>query len=101
MGRPLPEWVNGPMCFVLSIVANGEFVISPNWWLLALACCWLGLGTVTAAKGRWGWLLLGVLLGGLLWPISALLPAAPESLWDRVRRRHGQEAEAQCEHATR
>ena len=43
-----------------------------------------GCGVVTAAKGRWGWLLVGVLVGGVIWPIAALLRAGPGSLWARV-----------------
>jgi hypothetical protein len=38
-------------------------------------------GLITAAKGRWGWLCLGLLTGGLAWPLTALLIARPGSVW--------------------
>jgi hypothetical protein len=38
-------------------------------------------GMITAAKGRWGWLCLGLLTGGLAWPLTALLIATPGSVW--------------------
>jgi hypothetical protein len=38
---------------------------------------------VTALKGRWGWLLVGVLLLGWTLILSAFLPAAPDSWWAR------------------
>jgi hypothetical protein len=68
--------------------ASDVFVISPNPWLLAAYAAWWLFGGVTAAKGRWGWLVVGLLLGGLIWPLTAvLLRPAPGSLWARVVRR--------------
>lgn len=60
--------------------------MGPNAGLLqwsAVAACLVIAGCVTAAKGRWGWLLAGMLTGGLLWAYSAFLAAAPDSLWAR------------------
>jgi hypothetical protein len=45
---------------------------------------------VTALKGRWGWLIVGVLLGGVPLMISAFLTARPGSLWERLANRRGQ-----------
>jgi hypothetical protein len=44
-------------------------------------------GIVTALKGRWGWLAVGLLTGGLLWMLTAFLPAAPQSTCARRRAR--------------
>lgn len=52
------------------------------FWTIAAACC-VGAGCITAAKGRWGWLLVGLVTGGLAWLFSAFLIAAPDSLWAR------------------
>ena len=41
----------------------------------------LTAGVVTAARGRWVWLALGLFLLGLPWLISAFLLARPGSLW--------------------
>jgi hypothetical protein len=41
----------------------------------------LTAGIVTAAKGRYGWLLLGVFLIGLPWLVAAFLLARPRSAW--------------------
>ena len=42
-------------------------------------------GVVTGLKGRVGWLLVGFLLGGVPWLVSAWLPATAASLWARRR----------------
>lgn len=70
-----------------SIFAGGTFVVTPSPWLVLLCFCWLVLGSVTAAKGHWLWLLIGVPLGGVIWPVSALMPAARRSLWTAAARR--------------
>ena len=44
-------------------------------------------GAVTAAKGRPGWVLVGLLTGGLPWVVTAFLAAAPGSLWTRIFKR--------------
>jgi hypothetical protein len=70
----------------LSVGANGVTVVAPSWGvvvftvLLAVA---LPCGVVTAMKGRWGWLVLGLMTSGLLWIVGALQPPAPASLWQR------------------
>jgi hypothetical protein len=55
-----------------------EFVL-----LAALGAASLIGGMMTALKGRWGWFLLGLLTGGLIWPATALLIARPDSPWGR------------------
>jgi hypothetical protein len=38
-------------------------------------------GAVTAAKGRWGWVLVGLLTGGLAWLVTAFLAPSADSFW--------------------
>ena len=54
--------------------------------LLAVACC---AGVVTALKGLWVWVIVGILTTGLAFFVSAFLPAKPGSPWARwaARRR--------------
>lgn len=65
---------------------TSNFTVTPSlalvFWTLVAACC-VGAGCVTAAKGRWGWLLVGLVTGGLAWLLSAFLIAAPDSFWAR------------------
>jgi hypothetical protein len=58
-------------------------------WVIVLLAVFVVFGLVTAAKGRWGWLLVGLLFGGVLWLVTALMPPAPGSLWARLRARSG------------
>jgi hypothetical protein len=54
-------------------------------WLLTLLVI-LICGAITMAKGRWGWLALGLVTGGLLWLVAAvLLDPMPGSPWARRR----------------
>ena len=74
------------------IAESGEFLVSPNAGLLlwsALAFILItASGVVTALKGQWMWLAIGLLTCGLLWILTALLlPAAPDSWWARRRAR--------------
>jgi hypothetical protein len=62
-------------------LADGVFLLLALAPLLVLAC-----GAITAAKGRWGWLAVGLLTSGLIWPLTALMAAAPGSAWERLRR---------------
>ena len=70
-----------------------SFTVAPNlglllWTIYSFAS--LGAAVVTALKGRWGWLVVGVLTGGLAWFYSATLPAEPDSTWERrARKRAG------------
>ena len=60
--------------------------VGPNLGLVVwtiVAASVVVAGGVTAAKGRWGWLLVGLLTGGLAWLYSATLPAVPGSVWGR------------------
>jgi hypothetical protein len=38
-------------------------------------------GAVTALKARWGWFLLGLATGGIIWPLTATALAKPGSAW--------------------
>lgn len=70
----------------VSASATGEFVVAPAPGLIlwtVLIGSLLIAGGVTAAKGHWGWVLVGLLTGGLPWFVTALLPAAPDSMWTR------------------
>jgi len=84
----------------MTLTASSEFVVNPDpaliVWTVLFACALLA-GAVTAVKGRWGWVLLGLLTGGVLWLGTAFLAATPESLWarrfydeDKMRRVRGQ-----------
>jgi hypothetical protein len=62
-------------------------LIAPNagiviWSVMAmiLATC----GAATAAKGRWGWLIAGLVTVGILWVAGALQPVRPASAWSRI-----------------
>ena len=78
---------------MMMAASSGIYLVSPGPALLALTGLLLAivlLGGVTAAKGRWGWLLTGLFTGGLAWIIGAFLPPNPRSLWTRVElRRRG------------
>jgi hypothetical protein len=64
--------------------AGGSFVVSPDPWLMAW-CIAVTVGAlVTVAKGRWDWLVMGLLLAGTIWPLTALLLAKPDSIWGRA-----------------
>jgi hypothetical protein len=68
------------------IADGGSFLVEPGigliiWLIYSLAA--LAAALLCAAKGRWGWLLLGFLVAGLLWFIGAIQPATPDSLIGR------------------
>jgi hypothetical protein len=70
----------------MTFAEGHEFIITPDagllLWMLLIPLIVIG-GVVTAAKGRFGWLALGLLTGGLIWPLTGLLIATPDSLWAR------------------
>jgi hypothetical protein len=73
--------------------ADSAFVVTPGpffWLAMLLGLCALLGGVVTALKGRWGWLAVGLLFGGWLWLFTAFLPASPDSVW--ARRSYGHRA---------
>jgi hypothetical protein len=57
------------------------------WWLVVLLVLLVGCGLITAAKGQWGFLLLGLVFLGVFWPLTAAMPAREGSLWARSRGR--------------
>ena len=68
-----------------------DYYVAPSAWLLVFAALVLLMlvgAIVTAAKGRWGWLVVGLLTGVTLL-FSGFLPAAPGSAWQRRRARSG------------
>jgi hypothetical protein len=71
-------------------LADADFVVTPGPWLMIWTVCafvWFLGGIATVAKGRWGWFLIGLPLGGLIWPPTALSRAKPGSIWDRASSR--------------
>lgn len=88
-GRPTIVAVDDEVMLsvMATVMGSGTFLVQPNLGLLAFgALCILG-GVVTAVKGRYGWFVLGLVFGGVIWPFSAMLPAAPASPWRRLRGR--------------
>jgi hypothetical protein len=68
------------------LAASNDFLIEPSIGLFVVALTVLALpaGLVTAAKGRWGWVVVGLLTSGLAWIATAFLLATPDSLWGRA-----------------
>jgi hypothetical protein len=69
----------------VDVLADSRFVVAPNlglvlWTIYSFVS--LGAAVVTALKGRWGWLVVGFLTGGLAWFYAATLPALPDSTWE-------------------
>jgi hypothetical protein len=68
-------------------LATGTFHVAPNLGLLAwtaFICVSTIAAAVSAAKGRWEWLLAGFVTAGVAWLIAAFLDPRPKSLWRRV-----------------
>ena len=73
-----------------AIAESSSFTVSPSpvlviftiVLLVAVSAC-----VVTAMKGRWSWLLAGLLTTGLVCFYSAFLPTNPGSLWARITSR--------------
>ena len=82
-----------PGMIIAATENGGSFLVTPDPFLMAVSLLVLGLvvtgGVVTALKGRWGWLAVGLLLGSLIWPLTALLPAAEGSRWRKLRAASG------------
>lgn len=73
-----------------AIGADHVLTVGPSLGLIVFAVLGLSLlacAVVTAMKGRWGWLALGLLTAGVLWTFGALQPSLPGSLWERLRSR--------------
>jgi hypothetical protein len=72
------------------LFADGTFLVEPGTGLIVWAVLSvLGLitGTVTAAKGRWGWFILGLATFSLLWYVGAVLAPKDNSVWVWLRAR--------------
>ncbi len=67
---------------LFNIVVRPDPVIVVYVLVMAAGVC---AGIATAAKGRWGWFLVGLLTSGITFFFSAFLPAAPSSIWGRHR----------------
>jgi hypothetical protein len=79
------------------IAGGGSFLVEPGlgliiWLVYSLAA--LAAAVLCAAKGRWGWFLLGLLVFGLLWFIGAIQPATPRSIIGRREARRRPRASA-------
>jgi hypothetical protein len=64
-----------------------DFSVAPAPGLIAwtiLVGLMLIAGVITGAKGRGGWVLIGLLTGGLPWLVTAFLPARVDSWWART-----------------
>ena len=75
-----------------AIADSGSFTVGPSPGLIIITIVMLvsaWAGVVTAMKGLWLWLLVGLFTSGLVWWYSAFLPPKPDSLWARriARRR--------------
>ncbi len=68
----------------MAAVTTTQVVIAVGLWLLVLVP-----GFVTAPKGQWLFLGVGLLVGGLVWLIVAFRLARPNSFW--ARRFYGEE----------
>ena len=68
-----------------------DFYVSPSPWLIVFTLLFASMLLVCAgvalAKGRWGWFVAGLLLGGLPWLAAPLLTARPDSAWGRRKAR--------------
>lgn len=68
--------------------AASETIVAPSLGLVvwtALVVLLLVCGAITAAKGRWGWVGVGLLTGGLPWVVTAFLKPSRDSLWARIK----------------
>lgn len=68
------------------MASASDLVVEPGigmliWIVIALLS--IPAAGVTAAKGRWGWFVLGFVTCGVCWLIGAFQPAMPTSLWRR------------------
>lgn len=70
------------------VLAASATIVGPSLGLVVwtvLVVLVLVCGAITAAKGRWGWVGLGLLTGGLLWVVTAFLQPSRDSLWLRIK----------------
>jgi hypothetical protein len=82
MGEPARGYA--PVVLAIAATEAEPLELGLEFLLLAVygGACLIG-GMVTALKGRWGWFCLGMLTGGLAWPLTALLIGKPDSPWGR------------------
>jgi hypothetical protein len=67
-----------------SAVSTTQVLVAVGLWLFVVVP-----GVITALKGQWLLLTVGVLVGGIVWLIVALRLARPNSFW--ARRFYGEE----------
>lgn len=72
------------------LMAAGDALVHVSPWWTAYVALFMLCALIAAAKGRYVWLLAGMMLGGIPWVIAAFLSARPRSLWARVRARRSQ-----------
>ncbi len=63
---------------MLTAVTTTQVLIAVGLWLFLLVP-----GVVTALKGQWLLLAVGLLVGGIVWMIVAFRLARPNSFWAR------------------
>ena len=71
----------------MAVEQSSDFVLAPDAGLMLLSLLLVAIvicGLITALKGRLGWAVVGVLTGGLVWPVTCFLIATPGSPWARL-----------------
>lgn len=69
----------------LALVGARSFSGGQIALLILIAVLVIAGGTVTGLKERWGWMIAGLVTGGVLWIVGAFVPARPGSRWSRWR----------------
>jgi hypothetical protein len=77
------------------MASDSTFTVAPSIWLILWTVYVFAVVIVailTGLKGRYGWLLIGLFLGGLPLFYSAFLTPEPGSLWARWATRNQRSA---------
>jgi hypothetical protein len=78
-----------------TLLTSGTFDVAPEWPLYAWAALLWALvaaGVVAGLKGRWVWVVAGLVTAGLAWVPGALLAPRPGSVLARRRDRRARPA---------